>query len=104
VCYLLPTHAHDRLFAWISEGGARIFEVPAQAVSAIAALMRKYRDRLMDLADASLVWLAGEIGVTAVLTLDEGDFRSYRIPGGGRFELLLEVEPRRKPTRAKRGR
>lgn len=104
VCHLLPTHAHDRLFGWLADGGARIFEVPSQALNAIASLMRKYRDRPMDLADASLVWLAGEIGVSAVLTLDHGDFHSYRIPGGGRFDLLLDVERRSKPAKGKRGR
>jgi hypothetical protein len=58
----------------------------------------------MDLADASLVWLAGEIDVSAVLTLDEGDFQICRTAGGGRFQLLLDVDPPRRPAQAKRGR
>lgn len=103
VCHLLPTHTHDRLFGWIADGGVRIFEVPAQAVTVIASLMRKYRDRPMDLADASLVWLASEIGVDAILTLDQGDFKSYLTLDGARFQLLLDVDPPRRAAKTKRG-
>ena len=42
----------------------------------------------MDFADASLVWLAAETGVTAVLTIDRADFETYRLPRGRRFQLL----------------
>lgn len=58
----------------------------------------------MDLADASLVWLGTEIGISAVLTLDEGDFRTYRMGDGDCFELLLDVDPPRKSAKAKRTR
>jgi hypothetical protein len=50
----------------------RIFKVPPQASEGIAFLMKKYRDRPMDLADSPLVWLAAEIGVSAVLTYGPG--------------------------------
>ena len=104
VSHLLPTHTHDRLFGWVLDGGVRIFELPAQSFDSIARLMRKYRDRPMDLADASLVWLASEIGITSILTLDEGDFETYRLPSGGRFELLLGSRRSRQPSKAKRKR
>lgn len=104
VCHLLPMHTHDRLFRWITDGGMRIFELPPQALDPIAALMRKYRDRPMDLADASLVWLASEIDVRAVVTLDEGDFQTYRTTDGKRFQLLLSVDPSREPAQTKRRR
>ena len=42
----------------------------------------------MDLADASLVWLATETGVTTVMTLDARDFSRYRLPDGRAFEIL----------------
>jgi predicted nucleic acid-binding protein len=32
----------------------------------------------MDLADASLYWLAAETGVTEILTVDVADFSRYR--------------------------
>jgi predicted nucleic acid-binding protein len=43
----------------------------------------------MDLADASLVRLAGELGISEVITLDETDFGIYRLPGGQRLTNLL---------------
>jgi uncharacterized protein len=42
----------------------------------------------MDLADATLVWLAAETGVLRVLTLDTRDFARYRLPDGRAFEIL----------------
>ena len=44
----------------------------------LAALIRKYADRPMDLADASLVWLAGKTGVTDIITIDRAGFAVYR--------------------------
>jgi len=49
--------------------------------------MERYADRPMDLADATLVALAEELGVRRIFTLD-ADFSIYRIHGRGRFELL----------------
>jgi predicted nucleic acid-binding protein len=41
----------------------------------------------MDLADASLYWLATETGVTQILTVDVTDFSRYRLSGGKAFTL-----------------
>lgn len=51
--------------------------VPADLPS-LAAMMRKYADRPMDLADASLVWLAEKTGITDIITIDRADFAVYR--------------------------
>jgi predicted nucleic acid-binding protein len=54
-------------------------------------LMDKYADRPMDFADATLVWEAERSGTGKVLTLDLGDFRTYRYRRGHRqraFTLL----------------
>jgi len=53
----------------------------------IQALMERYRDLPMSLADASLVAVAERTGARRVFTLD-GHFRVYRAPGRGGFELL----------------
>jgi predicted nucleic acid-binding protein len=51
------------------------------------ALMHKYRDHPMDLADASLVRLAEERNLRDIFTLDERDFCTYRIRGRQTFRI-----------------
>lgn len=56
-------------------------------VDRIQSLMEKYKDLLMDLADASLVALAEARRLRRVFTLD-ADFHVYRLPGNEAFEVL----------------
>ncbi len=51
------------------------------------ALMEKYKDVSMDLADASLVVLAETSGFRQVFTLDT-DFYIYRIAGKESFNVI----------------
>jgi len=44
--------------------------------------------REMDLADASLYWLANETGIVEIMTDDVAEFSRYRLPGGSAFVLL----------------
>jgi predicted nucleic acid-binding protein len=53
----------------------------------IQALMEKYQDRPMDLADASLVVLAEDKELRDIFTLDHADFRVYRIHRRQTFRL-----------------
>ena len=46
------------------------------------------RKVLMDLADASLVWLGVKLDCTTILTEDRRDFLRYRLPDGRAFEIL----------------
>ena len=53
--------------------------------------MQRYTEpgkREMDLADASLCWLAAETGITDIMTVDAADFSRYRLPDGRAFVLL----------------
>ena len=43
----------------------------------------------MDLADASLVWLANNIGITDIITIDRADFAIYRTAKGKPFRNLF---------------
>ena len=52
--------------------------------------MRQYGDLPMDLADASLLWVAQEQGLRRIATLDRRDFGIYRLPGGEYLEKLLD--------------
>lgn len=64
-----------------------IAELSPAAVERSAALMEKYADLPMDLADATLVALAEERGERRIFALDK-DFRIYRIHGRSRFEII----------------
>src|SRR5262245_54550894 len=61
----------------------------ATFVLAAAELMGKYDDTPMDFADATLVLLADELGLTEILTLDKRGFSTYRTVNGKRFHLVL---------------
>lgn len=78
------------LLQWIAGGNLHIEHVEAEAAGDLQALMRKYADLPMDLADASLVWLADRRNLTEVLTIDRRDFSVYRRANGRKFTQVLE--------------
>lgn len=89
VCHLLPRHIVGRFMRWVAAGGVAVRDMSPTAADDIAALMEKYDDLPMDLADASLVWLAGQASIVEAITLDETDFGIYRLLGGKRLTNLL---------------
>ena len=88
--YLLgfSTEAQDELWNLIESGRLHLLGLDASDASRMRALMRKYRDLPMDLADASLVAVAERDGVNKVFTLDRRDFSVYRLARGGRFSVI----------------
>lgn len=87
--HLLATPARLKFMRWIVAGGVAVLELGAEAAAEMLQLLEKYADRPMDLADASLVVLAGRISVDEILTLDRADFDVYRLPGNRRFIQVL---------------
>lgn len=87
--HLLSGPARLEMMRWIDAGGAAVFEIDADGAKRMLVLLEKYRDRPMDLADASLVVLAERIGVNEILTIDRSDFDVYRLSGGRRFEQVM---------------
>ena len=73
--------AQLRLLSWFDRGGLAIAELEQGCIAAVAGLIDKYRDRPMDLADASVVQLAVQTGCREVLSIDS-DFDIYRLPDG----------------------
>ena len=88
--HLLPGNGRIGLMQWVRKGGIQIHEFDDGADGVLLALLEKYRDLPMDLADASLVLLAMKTGLFDVLTLDRRDFSTYRLPGNKRFHLVLD--------------
>ena len=79
------------MLEWIELGGAAVYPFESAHLGDLVRWMRRYSEvnkREMDLADASLYWLAIETGVTEILTVDVMDFSRYRLPGRKSFNLL----------------
>lgn len=53
-------------------------------------LMKKYADTPMDFPDATLVWIAEQLQLESVLTLDVRGFSIFRFGKNHRFKLLLQ--------------
>jgi hypothetical protein len=79
--------AQDALWGMLQKGELEIVVQGVDHYRRMRTLMDKSRDRPMDLADASLVCLAEERRLREVFTLDEDDFRTYRIHGRQTFRL-----------------
>lgn len=73
--------AQHALWALVEEGDIEIVDQGREHRLRMRALMDKYRDRPMDLADASLVVLAETRNLRDIFTLDHADFRIYRLKG-----------------------
>ena len=89
--YLVTPPQRYTLLHWIASAAIAVFPFQQQALAEFVPLMQKYTQSPraeMDLADASLVWLASETGVTRVMTSDVCDFSRYRLPDGRAFEIL----------------
>jgi len=87
--HLLSVPARLGFMRWIVAGGAAVFDLGTDGGPKMLALLEKYRDRPMDVADASLVVLAERSGVSEILTIDRADFDVYRFSRGRRFVQVL---------------
>ncbi len=89
VCHFLPEQVQIDFLRWANGGGISVVEMHETALSSLADWKEKYRDLPMDLADASLIWVAQQTGVLDILTIDRKDFSVYRMPGGKSLKLVL---------------
>jgi len=78
-CHMLDFNAEAQLdfLEWTYRGGLRIHELANTDLERIISLIGKYRDRPMDLADASLVVTSEVLGITQIISIDR-DFEIYR--------------------------
>jgi uncharacterized protein len=89
--YLLSPPERYTLLSWVASDGVTVFPFAQESLEAMVELMRRYTEAprtQMDLADASLVWLANDTGVVRIMTLDQRDFSRYRLADGRSFEIL----------------
>jgi len=88
------TH-YNRENAWrfVRSGALTIRPMEDRDLPSLHSLMAQYKDRPMDFADATLVHLAARESLSVILTVDHGDFETYRIGGRKKFTIL---PPRKK--------
>jgi predicted nucleic acid-binding protein len=79
--------AQEELWRWRTSGRLILHDLKAVEIERMPELMGTYRDRPMDLADASLVAAAEGLGMRRVFTLDS-DFRIYQLADGSALELV----------------
>ena len=91
-CHLLRNleGAREAVLDNIAAGIFQIAFQISQEASAVKALLRKYRDRRIDLADACLILLATDYETGDILTLDR-DFHVYRWGRNKLFRILPAI-------------
>jgi predicted nucleic acid-binding protein len=89
--YLLGSvggHRYQTALWNLRTGGPLVLhDLTAPEIDRMAALMEKYSDRPMDLADASLVAVAESLSLRRVFTIDS-DFHVYRLKDGTALEVV----------------
>ena len=89
--YILDTPWRFELLDWVEQGGVQVFPFEPSHLAVMLPWMRRYTEKAkrdMDLADASLLWLASETGLREIMTIDVKDFARYRLPDGAALTLL----------------
>jgi predicted nucleic acid-binding protein len=89
VSYMLNFNVHVQLdfFQWVLRRGLILADVNQHDVPRIIELIKKYQDRPMDFADATLVLTSEKTGIKEIISIDS-DFDIYRLPGK---ELIRNV-------------
>jgi predicted nucleic acid-binding protein len=81
----------DRLRDFVVRQGLSVWFLTGTALERAFELMERYSDHPMDLADASLVVAAEELGTRKIFTFDRNDFEAFRLKRGHRhypFEIM----------------
>ena len=79
--------AQDALWTLLDRDDLQLIDLDDSLLRRTRALMKKYGDVPMDLADATLVAAAEKMKLKRILTLDS-DFRIYRLAGGRSFVVI----------------
>jgi predicted nucleic acid-binding protein len=90
--HLTGDSAREMEAAWrfVRSGALTLAAIDDSDLPALNALMRRYRDRPMDYADATLVRVAERESLDIIFTIDHADFETYRIGRHGRFRIVPE--------------
>lgn len=92
-CHLLlarlGSHAQKTFMKSYGQKAFEVFDLQEKHAPHLLELMTKYAELPMDLADASLVILAEDLGHGNILSTDQRDFKTYRWKNRHPFRNLL---------------
>jgi predicted nucleic acid-binding protein len=88
--HLLGPNPRDVAKAWrfLRSGAVALLPLTDADLPDLERLMRRYADRPMDFADATLVRLAERESLSTILTVDHDGFDTYRIKSRTRFRTV----------------
>jgi hypothetical protein len=91
VSYMLNFNIEVQIafFEWIMKEGVLLQEIKQKDFYRIVELTKKYRDRPMDFADATLVLAAEKTGINQIISIDS-DFDIYRLQKKVRIENVFK--------------
>jgi len=81
-------HEIDAAWRFLRSGAVLVGTIADAELPELENLMRRYGDRPMDFADATLVHLARRESMNLIMTVDHDDFETYRIDGRRRFQIV----------------
>ena len=85
------SNAVQQLLNSIDTGFLQLLPLTTADAKPIAAILKKYRDIRIQLADAALIHIATRDGLDTIFTLDQRDFSVYRLPKGRAFRIVPEL-------------
>ena len=81
-------HEVDAAWRFLRSGAVSVGTIADAELPELENLMRRYSDRPMDFAGATLVHLARRESMNLIMTVDHDDFGTYRIDGRRRFQIV----------------
>lgn len=90
VFHLLGDDGRSLKAAWgfLRSGAVTVLPIGDGDLPDLETLMKRYADRPMDFADATLAHLARRERLNIVFTVDNDDFETYRIESRRRFRIV----------------
>lgn len=88
--HLLGDAPRELAAGWglLRSGAITVLPIADGDLADLETLMKRYQDRPMDFADATLVHLARREALSTIFTIDHDDFETYRIEGQRRFRIV----------------
>jgi predicted nucleic acid-binding protein len=88
--HLLGDNPHEVSAAWtlLRSGAVTLEPITDVDMPELEQMMERYSDHPMDFADATLVHVANRLSLATILTIDHGDFQTYRRRGNQRFRIV----------------